>query len=138
MALGLGSKKTDDKIASSNGSNGNSDEEKGFGQQGYYDGFQGNRNEHGLKFGGSTKMNRIDKPVTKSISGSIAYGRRTSVEARAMAAAAAEAQDSDADITIGKQMELEAGNAIQYRTCSWQKVWPRFLSYSCSDLTPVK
>jgi len=22
----------------------------------------------------------------------------------------------------GKQMELEAGNAIQYRTCSWQKV----------------
>jgi hypothetical protein len=25
-------------------------------------------------------------------------------------------------ITVGKQIELEAGNAIQYRTCSWQKV----------------
>lgn len=23
---------------------------------------------------------------------------------------------------IGKQMEMEAGNAIKYRTCSWQKV----------------
>jgi hypothetical protein len=28
---------------------------------------------------------------------------------------------SDASITVGKQMELEAGNAIKYRTCSWQK-----------------
>lgn len=24
--------------------------------------------------------------------------------------------------TIGKQLELEAENAIKYRTCSWQKV----------------
>lgn len=24
-------------------------------------------------------------------------------------------------ISVGKQIELEAGNAIQYRTCSWQK-----------------
>lgn len=23
---------------------------------------------------------------------------------------------------LGKQIELEAGNALQYRTCSWQKV----------------
>jgi hypothetical protein len=30
--------------------------------------------------------------------------------------------DSDASITVGKQMELEAENAIKYRTCSWQKV----------------
>jgi hypothetical protein len=29
--------------------------------------------------------------------------------------------DSGEDI-LGKQIELEAGNAIQYRTCSWQKV----------------
>lgn len=29
--------------------------------------------------------------------------------------------DSNSDIA-GKQIELEAGNAIQYRTCSWQKV----------------
>jgi hypothetical protein len=27
----------------------------------------------------------------------------------------------DSSITVGKQMELEAGNAIKYRTCSWQK-----------------
>lgn len=30
--------------------------------------------------------------------------------------------DSDASMTVGKQMELEAENAIKYRTCSWQKV----------------
>jgi len=29
--------------------------------------------------------------------------------------------DSDASITIGRQIELEANNAIKYRTCSWQK-----------------
>jgi hypothetical protein len=29
--------------------------------------------------------------------------------------------DSGSDI-LGRQLELEAGNAIQYRTCSWQKV----------------
>lgn len=29
--------------------------------------------------------------------------------------------DSTSDI-VGKQIELEAGNAIKYRTCSWQKV----------------
>ncbi|KAH7414295.1 transmembrane amino acid transporter protein-domain-containing protein [Phaeosphaeria sp. MPI-PUGE-AT-0046c] len=28
---------------------------------------------------------------------------------------------SDQSITVGKQMELEADNAIKYRTCSWQK-----------------
>jgi hypothetical protein len=29
---------------------------------------------------------------------------------------------SDESITVGKQMELEAENAIKYRTCSWPKV----------------
>jgi hypothetical protein len=29
--------------------------------------------------------------------------------------------DTGSDI-LGKQIELEAGNALQYRTCSWQKV----------------
>jgi len=29
--------------------------------------------------------------------------------------------ESDASITIGRQIELEANNAIKYRTCSWQK-----------------
>lgn len=31
--------------------------------------------------------------------------------------------DSGSDI-LGKQIEMEANNAIQYRTCSWQKVCP--------------
>lgn len=30
--------------------------------------------------------------------------------------------DSDGDAMLGKQLEAEADNAIQYRTCSWQKV----------------
>lgn len=30
--------------------------------------------------------------------------------------------DSDESITVGKQMAMEAENAIKYRTCSWQKV----------------
>lgn len=29
---------------------------------------------------------------------------------------------SGEDISVGKQMEMEADNAIKYRTCSWQKV----------------
>lgn len=29
--------------------------------------------------------------------------------------------DTDTE-TIGRQIELEAGNSIKYRTCSWQKV----------------
>lgn len=29
--------------------------------------------------------------------------------------------DSDLEV-VGKQIELEAGNSIKYRTCSWQKV----------------
>ena len=36
----------------------------------------------------------------------------------------APAADSDAEssLDISKQMEMEASNAIKYRTCSWQKV----------------
>ena len=30
--------------------------------------------------------------------------------------------DQDSQFGVGKQMELEATNAIKYRTCSWQKV----------------
>lgn len=29
--------------------------------------------------------------------------------------------DSDVSVSVGKQMELEANNAIKYRTCSWPK-----------------
>src|SRR3954463_11522569 len=32
------------------------------------------------------------------------------------------ATDSDEQDAISKLLELEAGNAIKYRTCSWQKV----------------
>jgi hypothetical protein len=30
--------------------------------------------------------------------------------------------DSEESFSIGRQMEMEAENAIKYRTCSWQKV----------------
>lgn len=33
--------------------------------------------------------------------------------------------DGSSDI-LGKQIELESGNALQYRTCSWQKVRTSF------------
>ena len=46
-------------------------------------------------------------------------GRRAS---RVAGVARQNMTDSDSDLTVGKQMELEAGNAIKYRTCSWQKV----------------
>ncbi|KAF2199231.1 putative neutral amino acid permease [Delitschia confertaspora ATCC 74209] len=41
-------------------------------------------------------------------------GRRTSRLSR-------RDSDSEATMSVGKQIELEAGNAIKYRTCSWQK-----------------
>lgn len=37
--------------------------------------------------------------------------------------------DDGADI-LGKQIELEAGNQLQYRTCSWQKVSYRIMASS--------
>lgn len=30
----------------------------------------------------------------------------------------------ESGLSVGKQMEMEADNAIKYRTCSWQKVHP--------------
>lgn len=50
------------------------------------------------------KMNRIDGPITKSISQQ------------------GDLSDDSSGLTVGKQMEMEAGNAIKYRTCSWPKV----------------
>jgi hypothetical protein len=44
------------------------------------------------------------------------------------------ADDSSEDLTVGKQIELEAGNAIKYRTCSWQKVC---LPYAAFRSAPV-
>ena len=36
--------------------------------------------------------------------------------------------DSDSQLSVGRQVELEASNAIKYRTCSWQKVTPFSIS----------
>ncbi|KXJ87795.1 transmembrane amino acid transporter protein-domain-containing protein [Microdochium bolleyi] len=58
-------------------------------------------------------MARIDRPVTKPIVGQLSEKDKTDSVPRDSA--------SDQSVSIGKQMELEAGNAIQYRTCSWQK-----------------
>ena len=54
--------------------------------------------------GRGKKMGRI-APVLPHLSG---YGFGT--------------DDSDGDVMLGKQLEMEADNAIKYRTCSWQKV----------------
>lgn len=51
---------------------------------------------------GGRPMNRIDGPMN----------RRTSING----------DDSSLELSVGKQIEMEAENAIQYRTCSWPKV----------------
>ena len=43
--------------------------------------------------------------------------------------------DSDAQDEITRLLELEAGNAIKYRTCSWQKVIARPILPSPRHLT---
>lgn len=53
------------------------------------------------------RMSRIDKPVGKPIAAGQGEG---------------DLSDDASGVSIGKQMELEAGNAIKYRTCSWPKV----------------
>ena len=40
--------------------------------------------------------------------------------------------DADSTISVGKQLELEQGNAIKYRTCSWQKVRNGPINLSCT------
>lgn len=98
MALGLG-KDADEKAKGAELNGG------GFG--GDYAGFKPD-----LENGGGQpqyrKMSRIDRPVTASISGNI-EGRKS-------------IDETGAGVSIGAQMEAEAGNAIKYRTCSWQKV----------------
>lgn len=108
MALGFNQKAADGDVPSTDSNS--PPPAFGNGQGGYYDGF-GADAEKGLgpSGNGGRKMSRIDKPVSKSISG---MGGLTEDDA------------TDPSVTIGKQMELEAGNAIKYRTCSWKKVWP--------------
>ncbi|KAL1306946.1 hypothetical protein AAFC00_005585 [Neodothiora populina] len=52
---------------------------------------------------GPRRMSRIDRPITKPI------------------VPDAELDDSSSGMSVGKQMEMEADNAIKYRTCSWPK-----------------
>jgi len=52
------------------------------------------------ELGEERRGSRIDRPRTGSIVGG----------------------DADSGLSVGQQIELEKGNAIQYRTCSWQKV----------------
>lgn len=100
---GNGDRKSDNDSTSSPS---NSHEMQDMGGKGYYDGFNPDAE---AQHGGARKMSRIGPPVTNSISGNL-DGRRLSADA------------TDGDVAIGQQRELEAGNAIQYRTCSWQKV----------------
>ena len=84
-------------------------DQNGFGKEGYYGNFSSDPEKQGGAAPGERKMSRIDRPVTRSISG-VQGGGVT-------------ADDStDSSESVGKQMELEAGNAIKYRTCSWYKV----------------
>lgn len=99
MAIGFGSKKQEAEAEKNDSDN------NGFGNDGYYGGFHPDTERQGSA--APRKMSRIDRPVTGSIT-----GRRPS----------AEEADEDPMVSVGKQMEMEAGNAIKYRTCSWQKV----------------
>ena len=81
-----------------------------FGEKNSYDGFTPGDAEAQRNNSAYRRGSRIDRPVIQSISGSLG-GRRAS-----------EGNVDEGDISVGKQLEAEAGNAIQYRTCSWQKV----------------
>ena len=61
--------------------------------------------EDGPGYSGPRRGSRIDAPVRKN---SIVTGDTSS--------------DDDGGMSVAKQLELEKGNAIQYRTCSWPKV----------------
>ena len=103
MALGLG-KDADEKAALAHEANYGT---SGFGSD--YEGFKPEKDlesQDGVKY---RKMSRIDRPITGSIAG-MNEGRKSSID------------ETGAGVSIGQQMEAEAGNAIKYRTCSWQKV----------------
>ncbi|KAI9750672.1 MAG: hypothetical protein M4579_006368 [Chaenotheca gracillima] len=50
-----------------------------------------------------------------------ARGRKMSRIADPLPGLGAEVSDSDSGLSVGKQMEMESGNSIKYRTCSWPK-----------------
>ena len=94
MALGYGDRAGDNDVSPS------ANNQTTFGNEGYYDGYgQDAEKGAGQPVRGSRKMSRIDQPDGLT------------------------ADDAtDPSVSVGKQMELEAGNAIKYRTCSWKKV----------------
>ena len=100
MALGFGKKKSDSSSPLSSPSTDKADPE--LNKNGVFSGDTTAAERGGVK----RKMNRIDGPITKPIGGENVLGDDA----------------TDSDVSIGKQMEKEAGNAIKYRTCSWQKV----------------
>lgn len=116
MALAFGSKNNKKQSESSSSPSPSTSEKPtsaaAMGKDGYYGDFAPSQNaaENGGSKAAPRKMSRIDAPVTKPITGNTGVDDDSS---------------TDNDVAIGKQMELEAGNAIKYRTCSWQKV--RFL-----------
>jgi hypothetical protein len=107
MALGFGKKNASDSSNHSSSPPNEKAELKSDGINPYND---YSADQTTAEHGGSKKfnkpMNRIDRPLTKSITGDSAMGDSS----------------TDVSVSIGKQMELEADNAIKYRTCSWQKV----------------
>lgn len=107
MALGLG-QDADEKAAGAKAANLESE----------YSGFQADVEQQNGYRNRQTgrKMSRIDAPITASIGrkASTAEGRKS-------------VDDIDNGISIGDLHDEEAGNAIKYRTCSWQKVCTRVL-----------
>jgi hypothetical protein len=102
MALGFGSKEKSDRLSPVSSPSANNAD-----AQMTKDGFV-SRDQATAENGGKKprKMNRIDGPITKPIGADNVLND----------------DGTDSDISIGKQMEMEAGNAIKYRTCSWKKV----------------
>jgi hypothetical protein len=49
--------------------------------------------------------------------------------------------DTDSSLSVGKQIEMEASNAIKYRSCSWPKVCLNILhsipNYAPSRISPL-
>lgn len=107
MALGFGKSKTTTS-GSSSSSPPNEKAEPKFDNVNPYNDYSADQTtaEHGGSKKSKKPMNRIDRPITRSITGDSAM----------------EDSGTDVSVSIGKQMELEADNAIKYRTCSWQKV----------------
>jgi len=119
MALGFGKSKTTTS-GSSSSSPPNEKAEPKFDNVNPYNDYSADQTtaEHGGSKKSKKPMNRIDRPITRSITSDSAM----------------EDSGTDVSVSIGKQMELEADNAIKYRTCSWQKVCYGHLFFCASFL----